>query len=84
MSNITNHDFLAEYERESDWAAGLGVHPRTVARYRDAGLPFLRFGGFVWIPKKEGREWIAGRIHRKNPPRKQRQTVASAEISASS
>ena len=82
MSSLSASDFLAEYEKESDWAKEHGVCQRTVKRYRALGLPFLNFGGFVWIPKGEGREWIAGRIKRRNPPRRRRQTASIAEITA--
>jgi len=46
-------NFLAEYERESEWAPGHGISQRTASRYRALpnGLPFLIFGGSVWIPK---------------------------------
>jgi hypothetical protein len=76
-------DFLAEYEKEADWAHGHGISQRTAARYRALGLPFLFFGGFVWIPKREGREFIASRIKRRNPHRQRRQaTTTPAEITA--
>jgi hypothetical protein len=69
MPEILDADFLAEYAKEMDWAAGHGISQRTAARYRTIGLPFLTFGGFVWIPKREGRAWIASRVKRRNPRR---------------
>jgi hypothetical protein len=83
MSKIVNPDFLADYEKEADWATGHGVSQRTAARYRALGLPYLTFGGFVWIPKQAGREWIASRVKRRNPRRRRPQAAATAEISAS-
>ena len=74
-SENLNADFLAEYEKEVDWAEGHGISQRTAARYRALGLPFLAFGGFVWIPKREGREWIASRVKRRNRPRRQRRAI---------
>jgi hypothetical protein len=74
---VLDPDFLAEYEKEADWAEGHGVHQRTVARYRDLGLPFLFFGGLIWIHKSGGRAWIASRVKRRNPPR--RRKTAQAE-----
>jgi hypothetical protein len=74
-------DFLAEYEKESAWAEGHGVCQRTVARYRAAGLPYLTFGGFVWIHKRGGKEWIASRVKKRRTPRRRRQGI-TAEISA--
>jgi len=76
-------DFLAEYVKESEWAAAHGVSQRTVKRYRDQGLAFLDHGGFIWIPRREGREWLESRVKRRHPPRRRRQAAASpAEIGA--
>jgi hypothetical protein len=74
-------EFFATYEREDSWAKAHGITRRTAARYRALpnGLPFLFFGGWVWIPKREGREWIASRVKRRNPPRRRRQAI-TAEI----
>lgn len=46
-------EFLATYEKEEDWAEAHGISQRTAKRYRALpnGLPFLVFGGWVWIPK---------------------------------
>ena len=77
---ISDPDFLAEYDKECNWAEGLGISQRTAARYRASGLPFLEFGGLIWIPKRGGREWIANRVRRRNP-RRQRQS-ANTEIGA--
>jgi hypothetical protein len=71
-------EFLAEYERETEWAPGHGISKRTSKRYRELpnGLPFLVFGGCIWIPRREGAAWIANRIQRRNPPRRQRRQAA--------
>jgi hypothetical protein len=83
MSKIIDPDFLADFEKEADWAAGHGISQRTASRYRALpnGLPFLFFGGYVWIPKREGREWIASRVKRHNL-RRQRHQAITAEIGA--
>jgi len=85
MPETLDSDFLAEYEKESYWAESHGISQRTAARYRALGLPFLTFGGFVWIAKREGRQWIASRVKRRNPPRRRaRQAITTnTEISAS-
>jgi hypothetical protein len=72
MADNLDPNFLANYEKEADWAEAHGISQRTAARYRalPSGLPFLIFGGWVWIPKREGREWIANRVQRRNPPRR--------------
>ena len=72
-------DFLEKYQRESDWAPAQGITQRTCKRYRDQGMPYLEWGGCVFIPKAEAAEWIAGRIKRRNPPRRRRQSAATAE-----
>jgi hypothetical protein len=82
MSKIVDPDFLADYEKEADWAAGHGISQRTAARYRALGLPFLTFGGFVWIPRREGREWIASRVKRRRNPAHRRRQAITAEIGA--
>ena len=74
-------EFLNQYERETTWAPAQGITYRTCKRYRDQGMPFLNWGGCVFIPKREAREWIASRIQRRNP-RRRRQTTATAEIGA--
>jgi hypothetical protein len=76
-------DFQATYETEENWAKRHGISQRTAARYRALpdGLPFLIFGGCVWIPKEAGREWIANRVQRRNP-RRQRRATRTSEIAA--
>jgi hypothetical protein len=81
MATTFDPHFLSEYEKESEWAEGHGISQRTAKRYRELGLPFLFFGGWVWIPRREGREWIANRVRRRNPSRRQRRAIA-AEITA--
>jgi hypothetical protein len=75
-------DFLAQYEKETDWAEGHGISQRTAARYRAQGLPFLIFGGWVWIPKREGREWIASRVKRRNPSRRRKGAAQDSAAAA--
>jgi hypothetical protein len=69
-SPVTDPDFLEEYERETTWAPKHGITKRTSQSYRNNetnGLPFLRWGGEIWIHKKGGAEYIASRIKRRNP-----------------
>jgi hypothetical protein len=68
--NEWDADFLARYTKESDWAKAHGITQRTVFRYRQRGLPFMFFGGWVWIPRQEGDEWIAARVKRRNASRR--------------
>jgi hypothetical protein len=74
-------DFLSEYERETNWAPSVGITKRTSKRYRDQGMPYLLWGGIVYIPRREGREFIASRVKRRNAPRRKRQ-AATTELTA--
>jgi hypothetical protein len=69
-------EFLDKYERESNWAPAQGITQRTSKRYRDQGMPYLYWGGIVYIPRREGREFIASRIRRANP-RRRRQAITN-------
>jgi len=82
MPEALDSDFLAEYEKESDWAESHGISQRTAARYRALGLPYMEFGGWIWIHKRGSKEWIASRVKRRNPRRQRRQAAPTAEISA--
>jgi len=77
MAKVLNKDFVTNYQKEADWAAEYGIHPRTVARYRVQGLPFMIFGGYVWIPKQQARDWVASRVKRRNPPRRNKRQAAT-------
>ena len=75
-------DFLNTYERESTWAPAQGISYPTSRRYRRQGMPYLMWGGCVYVPKAEAREWIAAQIQRRKPPRRKRQSAPTAEINA--
>jgi hypothetical protein len=64
---VTDPAFLAEYELEESWAPSVGLHPRTSQNYRNQpnGLPFVRWGGRIWIHKAGGAEFIRSRINRR-------------------
>jgi hypothetical protein len=68
-SQVIDPNFLEEYELEETWAPKHGITRRTSFRYRNEpnGLPFLIWGQQVYIPKKEGAEYIRSRIKRRNP-----------------
>jgi hypothetical protein len=52
-------------------AAG-GVTARTGNNWDQQGCPFIYVGGKKFRPLNEGLNWLAGRIHRRNPPRRAR------------
>jgi hypothetical protein len=61
-----------KYELEETWAKRKNITRRTVARYRDEpdGLPYLRWGGRIWIHTRLGEDFIRRRIT--NPNRRRR------------
>jgi hypothetical protein len=65
-------DILADFVLEDDFCKTADVSKRTLARYRGQpdGLPFLIFCNRVYIPIKEGREWLQAKIRRPNPRRR--------------
>ena len=67
-----SESILDGYVLESDFAKSANVHKRTIARYRDQpdGLPYLEFGGRIYIPINEARAWLSDRVKRPNPRRK--------------
>jgi hypothetical protein len=62
-------DFLDNFQPEGDWAEAHGLTSRTTRRYRAAGLPFLKFGGLIYIDKRAARTWIEGRVRIPAKPR---------------
>ena len=56
--------FHIEYTPQPEWSAKHNISDRTTARYRQLGLPFLVFGGRIYIPNRECDEWIRSRICR--------------------
>jgi hypothetical protein len=66
MSQPTDEDFLSEYESEDTWSMRHGITRRTAQRYREDGLPYMFWGGRIWIHKQGGAEYIASRVRRRN------------------
>ncbi|WLA79011.1 hypothetical protein [Bradyrhizobium elkanii] len=59
---------LDGYIREEQFALNEGISTRTSARYRAQanGLPFVEFGGKIYIPIEEARNWLRDRVKRPN------------------
>jgi hypothetical protein len=59
---------------DEDFAAAGKISPRTLRRYRNQpdGMPFLEWGGRVYIPVEAAREWIRNRIRHPNPTARKR------------
>jgi hypothetical protein len=66
MTNI-----LDGYQWEREFARDHDIHPRTIARYRNEpdGLPFVEFGGKIFIDVAGARKWIENRTRSRNPRR---------------
>jgi hypothetical protein len=64
----TNTDILSGYIRDHDFAATYNISTRTIWRYRQAGLPYVIFGGEVWINAAGARQWLESRERRRNHP----------------
>ena len=60
-----------EYVLESQFAEENGIHQRTTARYRNQpdGLPFVEFGGRIYIHIPRARQWLESRVRHLNPRR---------------
>jgi hypothetical protein len=71
-----------DYIPETVWARIKHIHPRTSARYRNHGnLPFLEWGGAIWIGLRQGDEYIASLVQQRNSrpePRRRRRNQEAA------
>jgi hypothetical protein len=76
MSNINatnNPDLLRGFTEQKAWAERHNITARTAARYRQSGLPWLRFGGRVLIgPAEAAAEWLRSQVQYSNKPAKRR------------
>jgi hypothetical protein len=55
--------------KQARWSREKGIVPRTTARHRERGLPWLDWGSEIFIPEEEGDAYIAGLVKR---PRRRR------------
>jgi hypothetical protein len=57
-------EILSGYVPQEDFARANRISTRTVARYRSQsdGLPYVEFGGKVFIPLREAGDWLRDRI----------------------
>jgi hypothetical protein len=64
-------NILEGYQRETEFAAEHDVTQRTVKRYRSEpnGLPWLKFGGKVYIHIEGGKQRLRRRLRVPNPTR---------------
>jgi hypothetical protein len=57
------------YTKERAWAPSKNISYRTSKRHRDNGMPWLEWGGEVYIPDTDGDAYILQFVRRRNPPR---------------
>ena len=69
----TNETFLDKYQEEADWAREKRISRRTSTRHRNRtnGLPFLEWGGKIYIPRVEGQDYIDSLVKRPDPARRE-------------
>ena len=62
---------LDDYVEEAEFARANNISTRTSARYRNQpnGLPYLEWGGKIYIHLKGAREVVRARTKRRNPTR---------------
>jgi hypothetical protein len=64
--------FLEGFVEQREFASTVDLCIKTIQRYRQQpdGLPFLEFGGRIYIgPADEARAWLLRRVRRPNPRR---------------
>ena len=65
MSDQSDDNLLADFQDHITFAHANRTTVRTVNRYRNQGLPWIRWNGRVLIgPAHEAREWVLSRVNR--------------------
>jgi hypothetical protein len=64
-ARVLTEDFVPE----ADFAAANNINPRTSKRYRDAGMPYLEWGGRIYINVPGAKKFVEARVRRANPRR---------------
>jgi hypothetical protein len=72
MNRKQTASILDGYAPEGEFARDNKLSPRTVAEYRKQpnGLPFVMWGGQVYIPIEQARQYLAARVKSPNPSRR--------------
>jgi hypothetical protein len=68
--------------KQSRWSRDKGVHDRTTARHREKGLPWLDWGGEIYIPELEGDAYIVSRVKWRNPSRRRKGAAQDSAAAA--
>ena len=64
-----SQNILEDYVLKSKFAADHDLSEHSVDRYRHLGLPWMLWGGKVYIHLPGAREFVAKRIRRRSPRR---------------
>jgi hypothetical protein len=78
----TSACILEGFVKEDEWAPANKVSKRTSKRYRDDGLPYMEWAGFIWIHQQGAREYLSARIRRRRNPARQREKAARGNAAA--
>lgn len=70
---------LDDCVREAEFASAHGITVRTDKRYRDQGMPYLKWGGKIWIHPPTARTWLLSRMVTKNPTTRKRKRKRRAK-----
>jgi hypothetical protein len=64
-------NILDGYVTQDEFAAAHNIHPRTATRYRRQadGLPYIEFGGKIYINIEAARAWLSRQVKRPNKRR---------------
>jgi hypothetical protein len=81
LADSNDEDLLVlngkKYWRQKRWSRDKRINARTTARHRQRGLPWLTWGGTVFIPEDDGDAYIAALVKRRNPPRRRKADAIS-------
>jgi hypothetical protein len=62
-------NILAGYVKQTDFASTHGISTRTSKRYRALGMPWLIWGGEIYIHLEGASTWLKSRVRRNNQRR---------------
>ena len=77
---MSTNSILDGYIKESVFAAANNISHRTSARYQLMGLPYLVWGGEVYINVAGARDWLMSRTQQRNQPRRRGKFLPSAAL----
>lgn len=76
--STTTTSILDGYVKESVFAAANNISHRTSARYRLMGMPYLVWGGEIYVNVDGARGWLLSRTRQRNQPRRRGKTMPTS------